>query len=122
MARRRKPGTPGRTTIPPEVVKSVTKRPNATFKKFGDAQFEKLEVVAQQHYLYLETRPRPREILPGLVDARLIGKQRPPAKPLGRMVWTGDVKHWRLELYKWSDEWWDERNDASCIGGTPEEC
>ena len=49
-------------------------------------------------------------------------QQAPPRKPLGRMVWTGDPKRWRLQLYKWSDECWDEDNDAGTLGGTPEQC
>ena len=47
---------------------------------------------------------------------------RPRHTPLGRMVWTGDPERWRLELYKWSDERWDEENGAGAVGGTPEEC
>jgi len=29
---------------------------------------------------------------------------------------------WRLQLYKWSDECWDEGNKAGIRGGTPERC
>ncbi len=122
MARARKPGTPGRTKIPGDVVKATTQRLKAAFKETGDGEFADLAVIAQQHYLYLESVERPREIMPGLINARF-GKARGPRRtPLGRMVWTGDPERWRLELYKWSDERWDEENDAGTVGGTPEEC
>ncbi len=122
MGRARKPGTRGKTTIPPEVVKAVTKRLRDAFNASPEVEVSGLELMAQQHYLYLETRDRPQEILAGLVEARLVRKRRRPAVPLGRMVWTGDAERWHLELYKWSDDWWDEENDASTAGGTPEEC
>ena len=62
------------------------------------------------------------QILPGLIPARFGKSKGPPRTPLGRMVWTGDPKDWRLQLYKWSDECWDEDNDAGTYGGTPEQC
>ena len=123
MGRRRKPGTPGKTKISRDVVKATTRRLKAAFKKTGESEMSDLQVVAQQHYLYLETLERPREIFPGLVEARFAkGRRKPSAVPLGRMVWTGDSEDWRFQLYKWSDEWWDEENDGSTYGGRPEDC
>lgn len=120
MARARKPGTAGKTKIPPDVVNTVCKRLQIAFRETDEEGFYELEVIPQQHYLYLETVERPREVLPGLIQARFAKQQR--RTPLGRMIWAGDPEHWRLELYKWSDERWDERNDAGTTGGTPEQC
>lgn len=122
MARARKPGASGRTTIPREVVREATSRLREAFKETGESEFNDLVVIAQQHYLYLETVERPMEILPGLISARFAKSKGRPPKPLGRMVWTGNTKKWRFQLYKWSDECWDEHNDAGTRGGTPEEC
>lgn len=119
---RRKPGTPGKTTIPRDVVRSVTRRLKAAYKKSGEAEWSELQVVAQQHYLYLETRRQPMEVFLGLVPLAEARGRPKPAAPLGRMVWTGDEKRWGFQLYKWSDEIWDERNEGDCCGGTPEEC
>ena len=122
MARARRPGAPGRTKIPGDVVKATTKRLKMAFKKTGDGTFADLAVIAQQHYLYLESIERPHEIMPGLIDARFAKARGRRRTPLARMVWTGDPERWRLELYKWSDERWDEENDACTAGGSPEEC
>ena len=122
MARARKPGTPGKTTIPRDVIKDVTRRLKKAFKQTGEAESEDLVVIAQQHYLYLETEERPVEIMPGLIPSRFGKSQGPRRTPLGRMVWTGNPEDWDLELYKWSDECWDTDNDAGTRGGSPEEC
>jgi hypothetical protein len=122
MARAKKPGTPGKTTIPREVVKATTQRLKKAFKTTGEAVASDLVVVAQQHYLYLEAVERPIEIMPGMVEARFAKKGGARRTPLGRMVWTGNAENWMLQLYKWSDEWWDEDNEAERPGGTPEEC
>jgi len=122
MARAKKPGAPGRTTIPKDVVKETISRLKKAFKKTDQAELADLVLVAQQHYLYLETIERPMEIMPGLILARFGKSKGPPRTPLGRMVWTGDPKDWCLQLYKWSDECWDEDNDAGTDGGTPEQC
>ena len=120
MARARKPGTPGKTKIPADVVRAARKRLLRAFRETDEEEFCDLKVIAQQHFLYLETVERPHEVLPGLIDARFAKQQR--RTPLGRMIWAGDPERWRLELYKWSDECWDERNDAGTVGGTPEQC
>jgi hypothetical protein len=122
MARAKKPGTPGKTTIPKDVVKETVHRLKKVFKKENQAEFADLVVIAQQHYLYLETEERPVEILPGLISARFGKGKGVPRTPLGRMVWTGDPKQWCLQLYKWSDEYWDVDNEAWTAGGTPERC
>lgn len=122
MARARKPGASARTTIPREVVKEAISHLRKAFKETSEAEFNDLVVIAQQHYLYLETVGRPMEILPGLISAQFAKSKGQLRKPLGRMVWTGNPKSWRLQLYKWSDECWDEDNDTGTCGGTPEEC
>ncbi|NLX13799.1 MAG: hypothetical protein GXY44_09130 [Phycisphaerales bacterium] len=122
MARSRKPGTPGKTRIPKDIVKAVTQRLKKAFRKSDRAQVVDLSITAQQHYLYLETVEKPVEILPGLISARFAKRSAACPVPLGRMVWTGDPESWYLQLYKWSDECWDEDNDAGTDGGTPEKC
>ena len=122
MARRRKPGTPGKTTIPPEVVKTVTKRLQKAFKQTDEQAFSNLFIIAQQHFLYLEKSEHPIEIMAGLVEARFLKRGGAPRTPIGRMVWTGDVENWQLQLYKWSSEHWDEENEAVTSGGIPEDC
>jgi hypothetical protein len=104
------------------VVKDTTRQLKRAFAKTCEAEFKRLIVLAQQHYLYLETVEEPPQILPGLIPARFGKKRGVRAQPLGRLVWTGDPAHWQLQLYKWSDECWDEANDAGTIGGTPEDC
>lgn len=122
MARARKPGAPGRTKIPKDVVTATTKRLKKAFAGTGEALGADLVVVAQQHYLYLETVEKPAEIVPGLIPARFGNRGGRRRALLGRMVWNGDEERWGLELYKWSDECWDEDNEAGTCGGTPEEC
>ncbi|MBN1489919.1 MAG: hypothetical protein JXA69_08380 [Phycisphaerae bacterium] len=122
MARARKPGTPGRTTIPRDAVKETTRRLTKSFKQTAEAELASLAVIAQQAYLYLETMERPFEVMPGLVAARFAKKGGARRTPLGRMVWTGNPEIWHLQLFKWSDECWDTENEAGCTGGTPEEC
>ena len=122
MARRKKPGAPGKTKIPLDIVRTVGKRLKQAYKREADGEYSDLVVTAQQHFLYLETVERPRQIIPGLVEARFAKRGGAPRTPLGRIVWTGDPETWRLQLYKWSNECWDEENDAMTNGGTPEEC
>ena len=92
------------------------------FRDTSEAEIADLVVTARQHYLYLETVERPQEIMPGLISARFAKRGGARRTPLGRMVWTGDPGQWGLELYKWSDECWDEDNEAGTAGGTAEEC
>ncbi len=122
MPRAKKPGTPGTTIIPKEVVREATRRLENAFRRTEDAEHQRLEVIAQQRFLYLEIVERPVEVLPGLVEARFAKKGGARRRTLGRLVWTGDPERWHLELYKWSDECWDEENEAGTGCGTPEDC
>jgi len=122
MTRARKPGTPGKTTIPKEAVLEARRRLKKAFVQTENSEYQRLEVIAQQHYLYLETVELPIEVFPGLVDARFARYGGACRAPLGRLVWTGDPERWCLQLYKWSDECWDEENEAGTGGGTPEDC
>ncbi len=122
MTRARRPGTSGKTTIPKEAVREGTRRLKKAFARTASSGHERLEVIAQQGYLYLETVELPVEVFPGLVDARFARKGGARRTPLGRLVWMGDPERWWLQLYKWSDECWDEENEAGTGGGTPEEC
>lgn len=116
MGRRKKPGSPGKTTIPMDVVRSVTKRLAGLFRKSGYDEDYRLFIIPQQGYLYLE------------VEERRDGDrgQEPPLtrsstthKPLGRLRYDDEAPEaWVLEPYKWSDEIWDEY-DAEV--GTPEQ-
>jgi hypothetical protein len=92
------------------------------FRETEDTLHSDLKVIAQQQFLYLESIERPRELLPGMVEARFAKKGGARRTPLGRMVWTGDLEHWGLHLYKWSDECWDADNEAGTYAGTPEDC
>jgi hypothetical protein len=114
MGRARKPGTPGKTTIPPEVVSRVTERLVAHFRKFGYDEEYHFFVVPQQCYLYLEVR-RKREDDTGPPPP--ITKGSTTHKPLGRLKFLGGVRTWEHHPYLWSDEWWDERGGER---GSPE--
>ena len=122
MAPARKPGAPGRTKIPKDVVCATTRRLRKAFAGTSEALGADLAVVAQQHYLYLETVEKPAQIVPGLIPARFGKRGGRRRTPMGRMVWVGEAERWGLELYKWSDECWDEDNEAGTHGGTPEQC
>lgn len=50
MSHRKKPGAPGRTTIPAEVVAEVTGRLLAEFRKMGYARYHRLFVVSPLIY------------------------------------------------------------------------
>ncbi len=89
MTRARKPGTPGKTTIPKEAVREATRRLKKAFGQTGNAGCRRLEIIAQQHHLYLETDELPVEVFPGLVDSRFARQGGARRAPLGRLVWTG---------------------------------
>jgi|GEM_PF-5266169 len=42
--------------------------------------------------------------------------------PLCRLRCTGDPDYWVLNMFKWSTERYDTRNDFGFGGGTPSEC
>jgi len=113
MGHSKKPGTPGRTTIPAEIVTATTKRLLAVFTKRKFDLDHDLFVVPQQCYLYVEVQRRP-------YDAK---GARPPITtsstthiPLGRLKFLGDAKKWEYQPYRWSDEFWDE---GQAERGTP---
>ena len=115
MGRRKKPGTPGKTTILAEIVSRVTRRLVAEFTKRGHHMDHNLFVVPQQCYLYLE------------VERKEFGTRgpRPPItksstihKPLGRLKFMGNAKSWEYQPYRYSDAYWDHRWTER---GTPED-
>lgn len=42
--------------------------------------------------------------------------------PLCRLRYTGNLDNWTLQMFKWSNERYDTRNDFGFGGGTMEEC
>ena len=115
MGHRKKPGAPVRTTIPAEIVSSVTRRLLAEFTKRRYHMDHHLFVVAQQCYLYLE------------VERKEFGtpRSRPPVNrsstthiPLGRLKFMGTAQRWEYQPYRYSDEYWDDRDTEQ---GTPED-
>ena len=115
MGHRKKPGAPNRTTIPAEIVSSATKRLLSVFRKRGYNKLHYIFIIPQQCYLYVEVESKP-------FDAT--GPEPPMTKgstthkPWGRLKYTGNEKAWVYQPYRWSDEYWDERNMES---GTPED-
>ena len=114
MGHSKKPGAPGRTTIPPAIVASVTARLCAAFTETGfDSDYDTF-IIAKQCYLYVEVKRRRRgEPTP-----------RPPLTrsstthhPLGRLKFIGRADEWVYQPYRWSDECWDEGANER---GTPE--
>ena len=109
MSRRKKPGTPGLTTIPREIVSAVTKRIQADFKKRGCDDYLYVFVVAQQCYLYVETRDRPRNLSGGPPPPKpRVTTSSTTHTPLGRLKFLGSAERWEFHPYKWSDELWDD--------------
>lgn len=105
MSRWRKPGAPGRTTIPSDVVAKATRTITAEFKALGFWTTHNL-FVARQCYLYVEVSERWDDAAP-----------RPPVTkdstthyPLGRLRFTGDADAWEFQPYLWSDECWDDQD------------
>ena len=118
MGRSRKPGTPGRTTIPPKVTSDVTGRLVATFRRFGSCGVFDLFVIPQQCYLYVEVKRR----VPGSAGTRPpIPRSSTTHIPLGRLKYIDqgrdEAERWELQTTLWSDETWDER---SVVRGSPE--
>jgi hypothetical protein len=115
VGHRKKPGAPGKTTIPSGIVSSVTRRLLNDFRKRGYEIDHDLFIVPQQCYLYLE------------VERKDFGTTRPRAPvtlsstthiPLGRLRFTGNAKKWEYQPYRYSDEYWDDRDTEI---GTPED-
>lgn len=115
MGRRRKPGTPGRTTIPSDVVSAVTERLHAEFVKHGFDEDYDLFIVAQQSYLYIEVARHP---LGCGADCKPASPPSPSSRtPLGRLRQV-EGGEWEHQPYRWADEDWDEKEVDQ---GTPEE-
>ncbi len=115
MSHRKKPGTPGKMTIPHQIVSSVTRRLLAEFRKRRFHMDHHLFVIPQQGFLYLEVQRKE-------WGAR---GSRPPVNlsstshlPLGRMKYLGTSEKWEFEPYRYSDEYWDDRETDV---GTPED-
>jgi len=115
VGHRKKPGTPGKTTIPAEIVASVTKRLLSTFTKRGYHLDHHVFIIPQQCYLYVE------------VERKEFGTRgyRPPITrsstthiPLGRLKFMGIAERWEYQPYRYSDEYWDHRGTEI---GTPED-
>ncbi len=115
MGRSKKPGTSGKTTIPPEIVYSGTRQLLGEFKKRGYHMDHHLFIVPQQGYLYVE------------VEGKEFGSRgpRPPITrsstvhiPLGPLRFMGSAERWEFQPYRYSDECWDEREIEQ---GTPAE-
>jgi hypothetical protein len=92
MSRRKKPGTPGNTTIPREVVSAVTMLVQAEFKKRGCADYLDVFVVARgahlvhaSHLLHVAEVAGTRQPGPAIFAARVAGPRRPlgTRQPLG---------------------------------------
>ena len=115
MARRRKPGTPGRTTIPPDVVSSVTTRLQEEFAKRGFREDYDLFIIAQQSYLYIEVVRHPFGCGPECTPASLPSPS--SRAPLGRLRQV-EGSEWEHHPYRWADEDWDDKDTDR---GTPEE-
>ena len=114
MGRRKKPGTPGRTTIPLQIVSAVTDRLGAEFSARKYHLDHHLFVVPQQDYLYVEVRrkefgsPEPRPAVDRGSTTHL---------PLGRLKFMGTADEWQYQPYRYSDECWDDRGMET---GSPE--
>ena len=115
MGRRKKPGTPGKTTIPPDIVSRVTRRLVAEFTKRGYHMDHNLFVVPQQCYLYFEVE---RKEFGSLGPQPPINRGSTTHFPLGRLKFLGSAKEWEYQPYRYSDEYWDERDVEI---GTPED-
>lgn len=113
MARRRKPGVAGKTTIPLEVVTATRERLQAVFAKMGFAEDYDLYLVAQQRFLYVEVERHPIGCGPDCTSTRTSSAR----TPLGRLQLVSDDE-WEFHPYRWSGEGWDDRSPER---GTPEE-
>ena len=114
MGHARKPGTPGRTTIPPDVVSRVTERLLREFTKFHYDDDYHLFIIPQQCYLYLEARWKREE---DDDPHPPVTKSSTTHKPLGRLKYLGQMRKWEFHPYRWSDEWWDHKSTET---GSPE--
>ena len=106
MSRRKKPGVPGKTKIPAEVVAWATEQLRAVFARHGENDEFELVVVPQQGYLYVEMERRE-----GCDRAQAAVKSSTARTrlPLGRLRFVTE-EEWVYEPYRWADWCWDERS------------
>jgi len=115
VGRRIKPGTPGKTTIPPKIVSSVTECLWTEFTKREYHLDHHLFIIPQQGYLYVEVKrkefgsPEPQPPITQSSTTHL---------PLGRLKFMGTAAQWEYQPYRYSDETWDDRGTER---GTPED-
>ncbi len=105
MGHRKKPGTPGKTTIPAEVVSWAIELLREAFARQGDDDYA-LFVVPQQGFLYVEIERRE------FLDAGRVAVRSSTAStrtPMGRFRFV-TKDEWIYEPYLWSDECWEERD------------
>jgi hypothetical protein len=109
MGRRKKPGTPGKKTIPREIVSAVTKRIQSEFKRRGCDDYLDVFVIAQQCYIYVETHPKQRDLFGGPPPPKpRVTTSSTTHHPRGRLRYLGNAERWELQPYRWSDELWDD--------------
>jgi hypothetical protein len=55
---------------------------------------------------------------------KMVNRSKKDTKPskLCRLRYTGDIDFWELEIYKYSDDWYDTEREFLFSGGTIEEC
>ena len=96
MSRRKKPGTPGKTTVPREVVSAVTKYVQAEFKKRGFADYLDVFVVAQQCFIYVETGGKVHDAFGRPLAKPRVNTSSTAHTPLGRLKYVGSAERWEL--------------------------
>jgi hypothetical protein len=115
VGHRKKPGAPGKTTIPPKIVSSVTERLWAEFAKRGYLVDHHLFIIPQQCYLYVEVQ---RKEFGSSEPQPPITRSSTTHIPLGRLKFLGTADRWQHQPYRYSDEGWDDRVTEL---GTPED-
>ncbi len=103
MGRSKKPGAPGKTTVPPEIVASVTARLLAVFRERGYDTDHDLFIVPQQCFLYVEAQ---RKLFGSRSPAPPVTTSSTAHKPLGRLKYLGNAEEWEWQPYLWTDEFW----------------
>lgn len=106
MGHRKKPGTPGKTTIPSRIVVSVTERLWAGFTQRKYHLEHRLFIIPQQCYLYVEVQ---RKKLGSIEPQPPITRSSTTHIPLGRLKFMGTADRWQYQPYRCSDECWDDR-------------
>jgi len=102
---------PRRAVIPREVREAVLARLEPEQRRYIDSGAASgFAFEWKGDYLYVGSR-----------DSGFRGGQR-HLSPLCRLRFTGDIERWGFEIYKHSDNWYDEDNDFPSGGGPPEYC